>query len=329
MKSLISLVIPTRDRAPMLVNCLASLNQFGYFSRRDVEVIVVDNGSATDDTLNLCARFPVNYVREPKFGRGRAINSGVLVCNGEYIAFTDDDVVIQSSDWLDRLRNNFTGRSEIGYVSGDVRAFRQDTWSQRMWEKKGGLSKGSRRKEFDQAFFRKPRLSGFPVRLIAAGANNMIPKAVFQSIGGHDELFGAGSAIGHGESLEICYKIMKYGYVSIYDPSAIVYHQHPADLESLRLKLFRYGIGDTAVHMHFFWEYHDMRSLLESLIARQIQISSRLLMSLIGKYPLSKDLLLAQMAGNAIGPFAYVYARLLMKMQHRNTRSAPESISER
>lgn len=311
---LVSLIIPTCDRADHLTCCLNSLERHGYLSNDTFEVIVVDNNSSTSETWQVCKEYQaIKYVFERKQGRSAALNTGIKNAKGVYIAFTDDDVIVKDPKWLTKLVSNFESQSEVGYVSGNVTAYSCETRSQRMWERKGGLSKGNQRRQFGYDFFKQKCLSGVPIRLIAAGANCMIPKYVFDKIGYYDEAFGIGSIIPHGESLDICYRVLQEGYMAVYDPKATIFHLHPRTLSSLRRKMFIYGIGDTATHMKFFIKYEDIRSLFEILWGRPFLLLGRLIKSLFGIYPMSPDMLVAGFFGALIGPWIYIYVYLFSK----------------
>jgi glycosyltransferase involved in cell wall biosynthesis len=86
----VSVVIPTRDRMPLLVTALRSaLAQDGVTS----EVIVVDDGSA-QPVVPLCrevdGRVLVRRHADPR-GVSAARNTGIAVARGRWIAFLDDD----------------------------------------------------------------------------------------------------------------------------------------------------------------------------------------------------------------------------------------------
>lgn len=279
----------------------------------DVQVIVVDNdpNGSEDNRLTCESHSNVIYVHEKISGRSAAINAGIKHSKGTYIAFTDDDTVVSDSVWLHRLQHNFENRPDVGYVSGNVVAYELETSAQRMWEAKGGLSKGKQRKEFEAKFFTRPRLSGVPIRLIAAGANSMIPKRILDEIGSYDSMLGIGSRVCHGESLDICYRTMRAGYTAIYDPEARIFHFHPRSVADLRRKMFQYGIGDTAVHTKFLLEYKDIRGLFEILWGRPLTLLLRLLKSLVRVYPMTPDMLIAGFTGALLGPCIYLRARRL------------------
>jgi glycosyltransferase involved in cell wall biosynthesis len=85
-----SVVIATKDRAPMLDEALASLRR--QIDAPPFELIVVDNGSA-DETEAIAARHGALYVYVAEPNRGAARNAGIARASGEVIVFVDDDVV--------------------------------------------------------------------------------------------------------------------------------------------------------------------------------------------------------------------------------------------
>ena len=98
MKPRVSVVIPVRNRAPGLRQCLAAL-EGQSFPRAEFEIIVVDNGS-TDDLEGARRLFPaVRWLQEVAPGSYAARNGGLRQAAGEIIAFTDADCV-PDAGWL-------------------------------------------------------------------------------------------------------------------------------------------------------------------------------------------------------------------------------------
>jgi glycosyltransferase involved in cell wall biosynthesis len=94
-RPLISVIIPTRNRAALLARALDSVfSQYGLGEQFDLEVIVVDDGS-TDATATVvgeyaqvrCLRFSTNQ------GVAAARNAGIEASRGAFICFLDDDDV--------------------------------------------------------------------------------------------------------------------------------------------------------------------------------------------------------------------------------------------
>jgi glycosyltransferase involved in cell wall biosynthesis len=89
-----SLVIPTRNRAEILIAALTYLENLAY-PRSKFEVIVVNDGS-TDDTQSLLEKLEVGYRlrvyhREPQ-GTSAARNFAIEAAYGTHVLFIDDDV---------------------------------------------------------------------------------------------------------------------------------------------------------------------------------------------------------------------------------------------
>lgn len=92
---LVSVVVPTRDRAGVLPRTLGSVLSQTY---RNLEIIVVDDGS-TDDTEDVVRSFAdprVRYERKgPPHSAASARNHGASLARGELLAFND-----AGDDWL-------------------------------------------------------------------------------------------------------------------------------------------------------------------------------------------------------------------------------------
>lgn len=92
-RPLVSIIIPTYNRAPLLKTAIVSaLAQEGAGDLFDLEIIIVDDCSS-DDMSHIAASFPgVHFVRLPENrGAAGARNAGIRQANGKYIALLDDD----------------------------------------------------------------------------------------------------------------------------------------------------------------------------------------------------------------------------------------------
>jgi glycosyltransferase involved in cell wall biosynthesis len=86
---LLSVVLPTRNRARWLADALASIDRTAG-AMLDVEKIVVDDGS-TDDTAAVAAKYGARLLVSPRRGASAARNAGMAAATGEFLLFLDDD----------------------------------------------------------------------------------------------------------------------------------------------------------------------------------------------------------------------------------------------
>jgi glycosyltransferase involved in cell wall biosynthesis len=114
---LISVVIPTKDRAAFLREALESVIALRDEDMR-LEIIVADNGS-TDETVDVAKACGALVVPVEKRGAAAARNAALHVASGDFIAFLDDDDV-----WLPgHLRPHLAmlaRRPELDAVVGQV-----------------------------------------------------------------------------------------------------------------------------------------------------------------------------------------------------------------
>src|SRR5262249_51635181 len=95
MAPVLSIVIPTYNRAERLPACLDALGEQTQ-PFEDFEVIVVNDGS-TDETAAMLEAYSPPYalrvVQQENGGYGAARNAGVRVATGTHLLFLDDDVI--------------------------------------------------------------------------------------------------------------------------------------------------------------------------------------------------------------------------------------------
>ena len=113
----LSVVIPTRNRAALLAGALASVEAIGS-DRLQVEMIVVDDGS-TDETRLVAERFGVRLLASPDRGASASRNHGMTAATGEFLLFLDDDDQIVPHQ-VRRLVDVLMGDPGLGAAFGQV-----------------------------------------------------------------------------------------------------------------------------------------------------------------------------------------------------------------
>lgn len=169
MTPIVSVIIPTYNRWPMVGSAVASVLAQSY---RDFELIVVDDGS-TDESARELAKFgaPVRYFHQVRRGVSAARNFGVRQCRGRLIAFLDSDDLWRA----DKLR------IQIGFMENfpAVRICQTDE----VWIRNGARvnPKTKHRKPSGDIFARSLELC-----LVSPSAV-MMTRELFERCGGFDE----------------------------------------------------------------------------------------------------------------------------------------------
>lgn len=117
-----SVVVCTRNRADQLAEFLQSAAGLSVPPGLTWELIIVDNGSS-DHTAQVVESFaskiPVRCVREDRAGLSNARNRGVDEATGDYICWTDDDVMLDP-EWLSAYVEAFQAHPEAAVFAGRI-----------------------------------------------------------------------------------------------------------------------------------------------------------------------------------------------------------------
>lgn len=84
----LSVVVPTYNRAELVVQCIRSLKACDVTR---LEIIVVDDGSTDDTARVIASESDVMYLRQNNSGPATARNLGIAHSHGRYVAFLDSD----------------------------------------------------------------------------------------------------------------------------------------------------------------------------------------------------------------------------------------------
>jgi glycosyltransferase involved in cell wall biosynthesis len=113
MSATISVVIPVRNAADHLRDCLEHLNQSPI---RPLERIVIDDGSS-DDSAAVARDHGATVIRCERQGPAAARNLGAKAARGDILLFLDADVRIHG-DTIQRVLWNFDSDSQLDAVIG-------------------------------------------------------------------------------------------------------------------------------------------------------------------------------------------------------------------
>jgi GT2 family glycosyltransferase/glycosyltransferase involved in cell wall biosynthesis len=213
-----SIIIPVFNQFRFTQACLASLQEHQGTER--FEVIVVDDCS-TDETAETIPRIPgVIYVRnETNSGFIASCNRGAEAARGKYLVFLNNDTLVRV-DWLTALIDTFAEEPRAGIVGSKL--FYPNGRLQEaggiIWRDASGWNFG---KSDDPG---KPEYNYLREADYCSAAALMIPKALFQSLGGFDSRY----APAYYEDTDLAFKVRQAGYKVLYQPLSEVVHYEGA-----------------------------------------------------------------------------------------------------
>jgi glycosyltransferase involved in cell wall biosynthesis len=110
----VSVIIPAKNEAKLLPECLSSLAR----QRTDIpyEVIVVDTNSE-DGTRTIARSFGARVVNEPRPGRIYAFRTGVNVARGSVYCFAEADCILPAN-WIQVIVDYLDEHPEVAAISG-------------------------------------------------------------------------------------------------------------------------------------------------------------------------------------------------------------------
>ncbi|MEN3279124.1 MAG: hypothetical protein V7607_264 [Solirubrobacteraceae bacterium] len=238
----VSVVVTTCGAPAALERCLRSVLTCDY---PDFEVIVVENRPRSRATARLLdEQFEdeprLRYVEEARGGVSRARNAGLTHATGDVVVFTDDDVTFDPM-WIRRCAAALD-RSDVDCVTGLILPLELETEAQLRFERCACLGKGFRRQVFSlpegrvthSFFFFRPGAIG-------AGVNTALRTDVARELGGFDATLGAGTPALGGEDVDLYARLLRAGHTVVYDPSAVVWHEHPDAAPRVRRRPLRRG----------------------------------------------------------------------------------------
>lgn len=222
---LVSLVIPTRDRADLLRQCVESILSLTTYP--DFELLVVDNDSREPAALEYLAalesrpRVRVLRYLEP-FNYSAINNFAARQARGAVLALVNNDIEVISPDWLDEMVAHAL-RPGVGAV-GAMLYYPDDTIQHAgVVVGLGGVA--------GHVYSRQPRGSmgqhgrAAVVQEMSAvtAACLVVTRAAWEAVGGLDE-----DLVVAFNDIDFCLRLRQAGYRNLWTPHAELYHHESA-----------------------------------------------------------------------------------------------------
>jgi glycosyltransferase involved in cell wall biosynthesis len=219
----ISVVLCTYNRCESLERTLKSLIEMSAPEGCSWELILVDNNSK-DNTKAVIEEFEkdcklnVKYIFEGKQGLSHARNRGIEQAEGEIIAFTDDDVMVDRY-WLSNIKRAFE-EHDVSCIGGKILPVweipKPEWLIPQVHYILALLDRGDKPFHLDSP--------------IVWGANFSVKAEIFEKYGGFDTNLGRiPGRLFAGEETEFVRRILNRGEKILYYPDAVIYHCIPRE----------------------------------------------------------------------------------------------------
>lgn len=200
----ISIIIPNWNGRKLLEKNLPAV-----LATRPSEVIVVDDASPDDSNTFLEKNYPkIKIVKHQKnLGFAVACNSGAKASKGEIVVLLNLDVVPEK-DTFQKILPDFED-DKVFAVSFNEPNF---SWARIFW--KNGFI------EHEPG----PKANKTHITAWASGGSAAFRKSIWEKLGGFDEIYKPF----YWEDIDLGYRAWKRGYKILWEPKAIVHHEHEA-----------------------------------------------------------------------------------------------------
>ena len=218
-----SIIIPMKDKYELTDACVKSILEKSSYS--NYEVIILDNNSIESNTLVWLDEIiqydgRIRVIKaDMEFNWSKINNYGVRVADGDVLIFLNNDTVIISNDWIERLMENAL-RDDTGLVGGML-LYEDNTiqhagvvvgmngWADHVYKAQAPVHMTN--------FFASPALSRNV--LAVTGACMAVSKETWNKIGSFDEEF-----VICGSDVEFGIRAHEKGLFNVYDARVRIYH---------------------------------------------------------------------------------------------------------
>ena len=220
----VSVVVPARDCAALIGECLAAVGAQTYRGPVDVTVAVAPSRDGTEQAVaGSGIELPLQVVENPAGTAAAGLNLAVAVSKGPVVARVDAQSRLPP-DYLDRAVPTLarTGAANVGGVQRPVGAAGlPGAIAAAMGSPFGG----------GPAAFRRGRRSG-PADTVYLG---VFDREALESVGGFDE------TLGRNQDYELNWRLREQGHSVWLDPSLAVDYVPRSDYSGLARQYFSYG----------------------------------------------------------------------------------------
>ena len=220
----VSIIIPTRDKAKLLENCIDSILKKTTYA--NYEIIVIDNGSSESASFELLERLKqqgIQIIRdESPFNYSALNNKAAKLSQGQFICLMNNDIEVITPGWLEEMVS-FATQTDVGAVGARLWYPNDTIQHAGVIVGLGGVA--------GHAFVNLGRGEpGYFGRAIVhqsysavTAACLVVRKSVFEQVEGLDDSL----AIAFND-VDFCLRVREAGYRNVWTPYAEMYHYESA-----------------------------------------------------------------------------------------------------
>jgi rhamnosyltransferase len=230
----ISVLIPVKDGGEDLRRCLAGIA--AQRSEQDVEVVVVDSGSA-DGSVELARSTGARVCEIPssEFNHGATRNLAAELARGDVLVFTSQDAFASDEGWLAALTAPLAEDDSLAGAYGRQIAHLEATPPERFFM---DFLYGERARMQRAAGIHELSME----TTLFSNVNSAIRAEVFARFGFVDDIIMS-------EDQEWSRRVLLAGYALRYVPEAAVHHSHPYTLRQAFRRFFDSGVSSERAYM--------------------------------------------------------------------------------
>jgi len=220
----VSIIIPFRDKAPLLRQCVSSIREKTTY--KNYEIVLVDNGSVEASTVDLLDTYQdddsISVLRQPGAFNYAALNNRAAEhSRGDYLCLLNNDTVVITPDWLEDMVG-YASQPGVGCVGAKL------YYANGTIQHAGvvlGLALGGvaghaflNRGRGDPGYFGRLQVASNYSAL--TGACLLVNRSIYVDVGGLDE---SDLIVGFND-IDFCIKVMLLGYRNVFTPFSELFH---------------------------------------------------------------------------------------------------------
>jgi len=217
----VCLVIPTRDNATLLSNCIKSIIEYTIYP--NYEIIIIDNNSREAKTFALFEELNKQdkifiYKYDKEFNYSAINNYAATLADADIIGLINNDIEVIEPNWLkDMVR--YAMQPEIGCVGAKLLYPNGTVQHSGVICGVGDVAGHAHRKfqNDEPGYF--SRLQCVQYYSAVTAACMLVRKDIYKKVGGMNEKL----AVCYND-IDFCLRVKKEGYHNIYIPHAKLYH---------------------------------------------------------------------------------------------------------